>query len=56
MNVWNRKEMLIIGSDNGSIRKRWDALFAYSQRRVFMEEVYPEEFAAGAQVPSKPHS
>lgn len=56
MNVWNRKEMLITGSDNGSIGKRWDALFAYSRRRVFMEEVCSAEFVAGAQVPSKPHS
>lgn len=48
--------MLIIGSDNGSIGKRWNTLFAYSQRRVFMEEMCSAELAAGAQVPAKPHS
>lgn len=48
--------MLIIGSDNGSIGKRWDTVFAYSQRRVFMEEVCSVELAAGAQVLAKPHS
>lgn len=40
--------MLIVGSDNGSIGKRQDALFAYSHRRVFMEEVGSAEFATGA--------
>lgn len=48
--------MLIIGSDNGSMGKRWDAQFADSQRSVFMEEELSAEFPAGAQVPAKPHS
>lgn len=55
MNVFGMV-MLIVGSDNGSIGKRRNALFAYSQRRIFMEELGSAEFATGAQVPAKPHS
>lgn len=54
--VWNRKKMLIIGLDNGSIGRRWDALFVYCWRRVFMQEVWSAEFAWEAQVLAKPRS
>lgn len=50
------KKYLIIGSDNGSIGNRDEMHSVYSQRRIFIEEVWSAELGSGAQVPAKPCS